>query len=108
MAVDPLLKGVREKIGGEYLTSDHIYGGLSQEVGRSDGPEAGDTHSGGSLRCSLGCAWSRLQRGDVVNVVGTSTCIIAIAQSRACAGCLRCCAGERQSRADRNRSWHRP
>ena len=32
VAVDPLLKGTRAKIGGEYLTSDHIYAG-SQRSG---------------------------------------------------------------------------
>ena len=33
VAVDPLLAGVRAKMGGEYLTSDHLAGHLSHRSG---------------------------------------------------------------------------
>jgi len=80
VAVDPLLKGVREKIGGEYLTSDHIYGGLSQEWADQMGLKPGTPIPVGAFDAHWDALGAGCKEGDVVNVVGTSTCIIAIAQ----------------------------
>ena len=41
VAVDPLLAGVRAKLGGEYLTSDHLAGHLSSEWAAKLGLRAG-------------------------------------------------------------------
>ena len=80
VAVDPLLKGVREKIGGEYLTSDHIYGGLSQDWAEQMGLKPGTPIPVGAFDAHWDALGAGCKEGDVVNVVGTSTCIIAMAQ----------------------------
>ncbi|RZU39629.1 ribulokinase [Edaphobacter modestus] len=79
VAVDPLLKGIREKIGGEYLTSDHIYGGLSEAWAAKMGLAAGIPIPVGAFDAHWDALGAGCREGDVVNVVGTSTCIIAMA-----------------------------
>lgn len=79
ITVDPLLRGVREKIGGEYLTSDHIYGGLSEEWAGKMGLKAGIPIPVGAFDAHWDALGAGCREGDVVNVVGTSTCIIAMA-----------------------------
>jgi L-ribulokinase len=80
VAVDPLLEGVRAKIGGEYLTSDHIYGGLSEEWAAKMGLKAGIPIPVGAFDAHWDALGAGCKEGDVVNVVGTSTCIIAMAE----------------------------
>jgi len=79
IAVDPLLKDVREKIGGEFLTSDQIYGGLSQEWATKLGLKSGIILPVGALDAHWDAIGAGCREGDVVNVIGTSTCIIAMA-----------------------------
>lgn len=80
VAVDPLLKGVREKIGGEYLTSEHIYGHLSEEWADKMGLKPGIPIPVGAFDAHWDALGAGCKEGDVVNVVGTSTCIIAMAE----------------------------
>jgi L-ribulokinase len=80
VAVDPLLKGVRAKIGGEFLTSDHIYGELSGEWAEKLGLRAGIPIPVGAFDAHWDALGAGCTPGDVVNVVGTSTCIIATAE----------------------------
>lgn len=80
VSVDPLLKGVREKIGGEYLTSDQIYGGLSEEWAGKMGLKPGISIPVGAFDAHWDALGAGCREGDVVNVVGTSTCIIAMAE----------------------------
>ncbi len=80
VAVDPLLKGVREKIGGEFLTSDNIAGTLSDEWAEKLGLKAGIPIPVGAFDAHWDAIGSNCKEGDVVNVVGTSTCVIAMAQ----------------------------
>lgn len=81
VSVDPLLAGVRAKIGGEYLTSDHIYGGLSADWATKMGLRAGIPIPVGAFDAHWDALGAGCRRGDVVNVVGTSTCIIAMAET---------------------------
>jgi L-ribulokinase len=78
-AVDPLFNGVREKMGGEYLTSDKIYGQLTAEWASQLGLKAGIPIPVGALDAHWDAIGAGCREGDVVNVVGTSTCIIAMA-----------------------------
>lgn len=78
--VDPLFTGIREKIGGEYLTSDHIYGKLSTEWAGRMGLAAGIPIPVGAFDAHWDALGAGCKPGDVVNVVGTSTCIIAMAE----------------------------
>ena len=80
VTVDPLLKGVREKMGGEYLTSDHLAGHLSPEWAEKLGLRAGIPIPVGAFDAHWDAIGSNCREGDVVNVVGTSTCIIAMAR----------------------------
>jgi L-ribulokinase len=80
VAVDPLLKGVRAKMGGEYLTSDRIAGHLSEKWAAELGLRAGIPIPVGAFDAHWDAIGSNIREGDVVNVVGTSTCIIAMAK----------------------------
>ncbi len=80
ISVDPLLAGVREKLGGEYLTSDHLAGHLSGEWAAKLGLRAGIPIPVGAFDAHWDALGAYIREGDVVNVVGTSTCIIAMAQ----------------------------
>jgi L-ribulokinase len=80
VAVDPLLAGVREKLGGTYLTSDKIAGHLSADWAAKLGLRAGIPIPVGAFDAHWDAIGSNIREGDVVNVVGTSTCIIAMAR----------------------------
>jgi L-ribulokinase len=80
VAVDPLLKGVRAKLGGEYLTSDHLAGRLSAKWAEALGLKAGIPIPVGAFDAHWDAIGSNIREGDAVNVVGTSTCIIAMAK----------------------------
>ncbi len=80
VAVDPLLAGVREKLDGEYLTSDHLAGHLSAHWASELGLRAGIPIPVGAFDAHWDAVGSHIREGDVVNVVGTSTCIIAMAR----------------------------
>lgn len=78
--VDPLFDGIREKIGGEYLTSDAIAGTLSERWATEMGLKAGIPIPVGAFDAHWDAIGAGCREGDVVNVVGTSTCIIAMAK----------------------------
>jgi L-ribulokinase len=80
ISVDPLLAGVRAKLGGKYLTSDHIAGHLSAKWAAELGLSAGIPIPVGAFDAHWDAIGSHIREGDVVNVVGTSTCIIAMAK----------------------------
>ena len=80
ISVDPLLKGVRAKLGGEYLTSERIAGQLSPEWAEKLGLRPGIPIPVGAFDAHWDAIGSNICEGDVVNVVGTSTCIIAMAR----------------------------
>jgi L-ribulokinase len=80
VAVDPLFAGIRAKLGGQYLTSDHLAGHLSPKWAAELGLQAGIPIPVGAFDAHWDALGSNIHEGDVVNVVGTSTCIIAMAQ----------------------------
>lgn len=79
--VDPLFKGVREKIGGTFKTSDQLAGRLSEEWAAKLGLRAGIPIPTGALDAHWDAIAAGCRVGDVVNVIGTSTCIIAMSDS---------------------------
>jgi len=81
VGVDPLLKGVREKLQGDYETSDHIAGHLSSEWAEKLGLEPGIPIPVGAFDAHWDAIGAGCQTDDIVNVVGTSTCIIGITRS---------------------------
>jgi L-ribulokinase len=79
VSVDPLLKGVREKINaGRYLTSDEIAGTLSEEWATKLGLKSGIPIPVGAFDAHWDAVGAGVRLGDVVNVIGTSTCIIGL------------------------------
>jgi L-ribulokinase len=79
-AVDPLLGGVRGKLEGRYATSDRIAGKLSPEWAAKLGLRAGIPIPVGAFDAHWDAIGAGVREGDVVNVIGTSTCIMAIAR----------------------------
>jgi len=78
--LDPLMAGVRDKLNGRYETSDKIAGHLSAEWAAKLGLRAGIPIPVGAFDAHWDAIGAGVRIGDVVNVVGTSTCIIAISQ----------------------------
>ncbi len=76
--VDPLLEGVREKVAGRFATSDQIAGHLSAEWAARLGLREGIPVPVGALDAHWDAIGAGVREGDVVNVVGTSTCVMAI------------------------------
>ena len=76
--VDPLLAGVRQKLQGSYETSDKIAGKLSPFWAEKLGLRSGIPIPVGAFDAHWDAIGAGAQEKDVVNVVGTSTCIIGI------------------------------
>src|SRR5260221_1848022 len=79
--VDPLLAGVREKLAGTYATSDHIAGKLSAVWAEKLGLAPGIPIPVGAFDAHWDAIGAGCRSEDVVNVIGTSTCIIGITPS---------------------------
>jgi L-ribulokinase len=79
--LDPLLDGIRDKLSGECLTSDHLAGHLSAEWAEKLGLRPGIPIPVGAFDAHWDALGAGCREGDVVNVVGTSTCIIAMQQN---------------------------
>jgi L-ribulokinase len=76
--LDPLFDGIRERLAGDYLTSDHLAGHLAQHWAAELGLRAGIPIPVGAFDAHWDAIGAGCREGDVVNVVGTSTCIIAM------------------------------
>jgi L-ribulokinase len=79
--VDPLLRGVRENLDSEYATSDQIAGTLSPNWAEKLGLKAGTPIPVGAFDAHWDAIGAGCSTDDMVNVVGTSTCIIGITPS---------------------------
>ena len=78
VSVDPRLAGVRRKLAGRYQTSDHLAGHLHPACAKQLGLRAGIPIPVGAFDAHWDAIGAGARTGDVVNVVGTSTCIIAM------------------------------
>lgn len=76
-AVDPLLDGFNAKLGGRYGSSDQIAGPLSAYWAEKLGLRADIPIPFGAFDAHWDAVGAGIRSGEVVNVVGTSTCIIA-------------------------------
>ena len=76
--VDPLFAGVREKLQGEYATSDQIAGRLSPLWAEQLGLKPGIPIPVGAFDAHWDAIGAGCRTDDMVNVIGTSTCIIGI------------------------------
>ena len=78
--IDPLFAGVRAKLDGQYETSDKIAGTLTPEWARKLGLRSGIPIPVGAFDAHWDAIGAGAREKDVVNVIGTSTCIIGIAR----------------------------
>jgi L-ribulokinase len=76
--LDPALTGVRDQLQGRYATSEKIAGQLSPEWASKLGLRPGIPIPVGAFDAHWDAIGAGVKIGDVVNVVGTSTCIMAI------------------------------
>src|SRR5437667_4684276 len=76
--VDPILAGVREKLDGDYATSETIAGTLSPPWAEKLGLKPGIPIPVGAFNAHWDAIGAGCRTDDMVNVVGTSTCIIGI------------------------------
>ena len=81
-AVDPLLAGVRDKMKGKYNTSDKIAGRLSEKWAQALGLSTGIPIPVGAFDAHWDAIGANIRLGDVVNVIGTSTCIIGLSENQ--------------------------
>lgn len=79
-ALDPLLDGIREKLQSPVETSDHLAGHLSAYWAEQLGLKPGIPIPVGAFDAHWDAIGAGIREGDVVNVVGTSTCIIAMSR----------------------------
>src|SRR5450631_354818 len=79
--VDPLLAGVREKLASDYATSEQIAGHLSFFWAEKLGLKAGIPIPVGAFDAHWDAIGAGCRTDDMVNVIGTSTCIIGITPS---------------------------
>jgi L-ribulokinase len=79
--VDPLFSGVRAKLEGRYAASRAIAGRLSKEWAERLGLHEGIPIPVGALDAHWDAIGAGIRLGDVVNVIGTSTCIMAMSET---------------------------
>ena len=79
--VDPLFAGVREKINGKFASSDQLAGRLSPHWAQQLGLKSGIPIPVGAFDAHWDAIGAGCRSEDIVNVVGTSTCIIGITPS---------------------------
>src|SRR4029078_11434429 len=82
--VDPLFAGVRAKLGGGYRTSNHVAGQLTAEWAERLGLAPGIPIPVGAFDAHWDPRGAGVTEGAVVNVIGTSTCMIAISKNADC------------------------
>lgn len=80
-AVDPLLDGIAAKMPGRFETSDHIAGTLAVDWAEKLGLRAGLPIPVGAFDAHWDTIGAGARLHDLVNVVGTSTCIVGISDS---------------------------
>jgi L-ribulokinase len=78
--LDPLLAGVRGRLNGRYAKSDSIAGHLCDRWAEQLGLQAGIPIPVGALDAHWDAIGAGIGLGDIVNVIGTSTCVMAISE----------------------------
>lgn len=76
--VDPLLRGINETLSGRYGTSRTLAGSLAPAWAERMGLRPGIPVPVGAFDAHWDAIGAGCRLGDVVNVVGTSTCIVAL------------------------------
>jgi L-ribulokinase len=80
VGLDPVLASVRDSFRGRYSTSQAIAGQLSEQWASELGLQAGIPIPVGALDAHWDAIGAGIALGDIVNVIGTSTCMMAITE----------------------------
>jgi L-ribulokinase len=80
--LDPLLKGLRERLYTDTYTSDVKVGGLTTEWASRLGLKSGTAVAVGAFDCHMGAVGGEITEGTLVKIMGTSTCDIMVAPSK--------------------------
>ncbi len=83
LKVDPLLKGLRQRLFSETDTSDQSAGGLTDEWARRLGLEPGTTVAVGAFDAHMGAVGGGITDKTMVKIMGTSTCDVLVAPRKA-------------------------
>jgi L-ribulokinase len=83
-SVDPLLAGARAWLRGRYLTSEQLAGRLTADWAKRLGLAEGIPIPVGAFDAHWDAIGAGIAEGDVVNVLGTATCTMAIAKAAEC------------------------
>lgn len=82
VSIDPLFAGIRQKLDGRFATSDRIAGHLSPKWADCLGLPARIPIPVSAFDAHWDAVGANIRLGDVVNVIGTSTCIIGVSESQ--------------------------
>ena len=80
VSIDPLLKGRRAQLYTETYTADIPVGHLSEKWARKLGLSTKVVIAGGLIDCHSGAVGSGIRPGQLLKVIGTSTCDILTAE----------------------------
>ncbi len=83
LKIDPLLRGLRQRLFKETHTSDLSAGGLTDEWARRLGLEPGTTVAVGAFDAHMGAVGGGITDRTLVKIMGTSTCDVLVAPRRA-------------------------
>ncbi len=78
VAVDPLLKGLRERLYTKTFTADESAGGLSAEWAKRLGLRDGTTVAVGAFDAHMGAVGTQVREKSFVMILGTSACDMAV------------------------------
>jgi L-ribulokinase len=78
--LDPLLADLSQRMVGRYAKSDQIAGTLSRHWAAQLGLRPGIPIPIGALDAHWDAIGAGIRLGDIVNVIGTSTCVMAISE----------------------------
>jgi L-ribulokinase len=79
-SLDPVLAGARDKLAGVYRLSDKIAGYLCPDWAKRLGLKEEIPIAGAALDAHWDAIGAGIRLGDIVNVIGTSTCVMAISE----------------------------
>lgn len=77
-ALDPRLATLRSRLPDDALPADRIAGRVADAIARLTGLAAGTPVAVGAIDAHLGAVGAGVREGDVVKVLGTSTCDMAV------------------------------
>lgn len=78
-SIDPLLHGLRDRMGSDTVTAEKSAGNLSPEWAEKLGLSTNVIIGGAAFDCHFGAVGGGIKAYDMVKVIGTSTCDIVVA-----------------------------